>query len=145
MASTIAFQHTQHLPRNLGVDVKGYSSEQYPQYPEDQLDYKLDCGFSLFHQKDSDALPENESIKCVLSAHAKAAYSCGQVGQILGEDFWKTIVANQTRWKGPLLFLKKDRFTKNRPSAPAYENFLLSDVKYAVLYLSFLTNLHQRG
>jgi hypothetical protein len=68
VALTIAFQHTQHLPRNLGVDVKGYSSEQYPQYQEDQLDYKLVCGFSLFHQKDSDALPENErrQVCCVV-------------------------------------------------------------------------------
>ena len=134
---------SQYLPGNLGTDVKCYTSEQFPQYQE--IDYRLDCGFSLLYYTaaDSENMPENQSMRNVMTGHAKV--SChGEMADILGKDYWKELLANQKKWKGPLLLVKTDRFKKKGSSFPIYEDFEISDVKYLVLYLGFLSNIATR-
>lgn len=123
---------TQYIPGTLGVDVKCYSSEQFPQYE----DNKAHCGFSVFHGNQTASLTENKCIGRILSGHAKAFYGSGPAAGILGSDYWKKSLDNVKKWTGPLLIVRTDRFKKIGSSVPTHEDFEVRDVPHLVIFLS---------
>ena len=129
---------SQHIPGTLGVDIKCYSSEQIPQFDNNEI-Y---CGFSLYYgNQNRTDIPENSCMKHVLTGWAKAMYGTGAAADIMGKDFWKTHLGGLKKWTGPLLLVKSDRYKKNGASNPTYEDFDVRDVPYLAIFLGLLSKL----
>lgn len=134
---------TQYIPGTLGADVKCYSSNQFPQFRDENMvgsGYRLHFDYSLFYSTSS--ISENDCMKHVLTKCTKIRYGCGEIARIVGEDFWKGILDKQRKWKGPLIALKADKNEDNcRSVVPIYRDFEMGDIKYLVQYLEVLSSI----
>eukprot|EP00956_Cyclotella_meneghiniana_P027960 scaffold64073_cov76-Cyclotella_meneghiniana.AAC.8 len=123
----------QYIPGTLDSHIRCYSSEQLPQYEDNDIR----CGFSFFCGNQTTSLSENKCIMRILSGHAKALYGSGPVIGILGSDFLKTMLDKLMKWKGPLLIVKSDRYRKIGSAVPTYQDFDVGDVPHLVIFLAF--------